>query len=122
MPSHNECLAHLSDTARDDYLAGLAPGADIDHRGTSFSQPLLDAFLNAVRDPTSTHPRLGTADFDSATFKDDADFDSATFEGNAWFATATFEGVASFRWATFNRNTGFESATITEFFRVGSAV
>ncbi|MFI9549548.1 hypothetical protein ACIHAR_37545 [Streptomyces sp. NPDC052016] len=31
------CLDHLSDTDRDAYLASLAPGADIDHRGTCFN-------------------------------------------------------------------------------------
>lgn len=51
VPGHTACLAHLADTDRDAYLAGLAPGASIDHRGTTFTDALLTALLNALRDP-----------------------------------------------------------------------
>ncbi|MFF3359535.1 hypothetical protein ACFYWN_44840 [Streptomyces sp. NPDC002917] len=48
VPGQTACLAHLSDTDRDAYLTGLAPGADIDLCGTPFTQPLLQA---SVRHP-----------------------------------------------------------------------
>jgi hypothetical protein len=41
VPGHTVCLAHLTDTERTAYLTGLAPSADIDHRGTPFTQGLL---------------------------------------------------------------------------------
>lgn len=41
VPGHTACLAHLADPDRDTYLSGLVPGSDIDHRGTTFTEPLL---------------------------------------------------------------------------------
>lgn len=32
VPGHTACLAHLTDADRDTYLAGLTPGANVDHR------------------------------------------------------------------------------------------
>jgi hypothetical protein len=93
-------------------LAGLAPGTDIDHRGTPFTEALLDALLAALRDPATGHPRLGVAGFGSATFHGDAWFMSATFQGVAGFGSATFQGVAGFGSATFERDAAFDSATI----------
>ncbi|MFI9772133.1 pentapeptide repeat-containing protein [Streptomyces sp. NPDC052415] len=122
VPGHTACLAHLANADRDAYLAGLTPGTSINHRGTTFTETLLSALLNALRDPATGHPRLGGAWFDSATFEGDARFESATFEGDVWFVSATFEGNTGFRsatfkgdaWfmsATFKGSTGFESAT-----------
>ncbi|MGY5099473.1 pentapeptide repeat-containing protein [Streptomyces sp. 900105245] len=119
---HTACLAHLTDTERDTYLAGLTAGDSVDHRGTTFTEFLLDALLNALRDPATGWPRLGAArfewaiferdaDFESVTFERDADFDSATFEHDADFMSATFEGPARFGTATFEGPAGFESAT-----------
>ena len=111
VPGHTACLAHLSDADRGAYLARLTPGTDIDHRGTSFTGPLLDALLDALRDPATGHPRLGKARFESATFHGDAWFESATFHGDAWFGSATFHGVAGLVSATFQSGAGFVSAT-----------
>ncbi len=58
VPGHTACLAHLADADRDAYLAGLTPGARIDHRGTTFTESLLIALLNALRDPASRLPPL----------------------------------------------------------------
>ncbi|MGW1765015.1 hypothetical protein ACWCQL_13190 [Streptomyces sp. NPDC002073] len=63
---HTVCLAHLSDTDRNTYLASLAPGAYVDHRGTPFTEPLLASLLQALRDPTTQDPHLGSAWFDKA--------------------------------------------------------
>ncbi|NUH42867.1 pentapeptide repeat-containing protein [Streptomyces samsunensis] len=111
VPGHIACLAHLADADRDAYLAGLTPGTDIDHSGTTFTQPLLDALLDALRDPATGNPRLGDARFDRATFQGDARFDRATFQGDARFDRATFQGHAGFDFATFKRDARFESAT-----------
>ncbi|KND44194.1 pentapeptide repeat-containing protein [Streptomyces stelliscabiei] len=111
---HTACLAHLSDADRDAYLAGLAPGASIDHRGTTFTESLLNALLNALRNPATGHPDLGDAGFEAATFKDAAVFDSATFERAAVFDSATFKGDAMFDSATFKGAARFESATFKD--------
>ncbi|MFF6981305.1 pentapeptide repeat-containing protein [Streptomyces sp. NPDC008343] len=100
----------MADAERDAYLSGLTPGARIDHRGTPFTHPLLDALLNALRDPASGHPRVGSARFEWATFHDDAHFESTTFEGNARFEAVTFHRGAWFRSARFRLVTGFNSA------------
>ncbi|MEU9671629.1 pentapeptide repeat-containing protein [Streptomyces bobili] len=121
VPGHTACLAHLAGTDRDAYLAGLTPGASIDHRGTTFTASLLDALLNALRDPATGHPRLGEARFGSATFEDDAGFGSATIEGDAEFGSATFEDDALFHSTTFKRNAGFHSATFKGHAWFGSA-
>ncbi|MEV6594170.1 pentapeptide repeat-containing protein [Streptomyces acidicola] len=132
-PGHTACLAHLTDIDRDAYLAGLSSGNDIDHRGTPFTQLLLNALLDALRDPATGHPHLGIARFDSATFAGAAQFNSATFTGLAdfnratfedlawfpsatfkdsvWFISASFQGAAGFSSATFEETAGFDSAT-----------
>jgi hypothetical protein len=115
IPGHTECLAHLADADRDAYLAGLTPGTDIDHRGTPFTESLLNALLNALRDPATGHPRLGFAGFGSATFQGNVGFGSATFDDVARFEAATFQGIAQFREATFHRTALFESTTFEDF-------
>ncbi|MEH0554784.1 pentapeptide repeat-containing protein [Streptomyces sp. B21-101] len=92
---HTTCIAHLGGPERDAYLAGLAPGAHIDHRGTQFTKSLLDALLTPLRAPATGHPHLDRALFESATFKDNTRFESATFEGDSEFESATFERAVS---------------------------
>ncbi|MEU1466322.1 pentapeptide repeat-containing protein [Streptomyces sp. NPDC005727] len=101
----------MADSDRDAYLASLTPGTDIDHRGTPFTEPLLGALLDAVRDPVTGHPRLNGAQFNGATFEGVARFGSATFEGAARFESATFEGGAAFTSAIFKDVAWFMSAT-----------
>lgn len=110
VPGHAVCLAHLSDVHRDAYLATLAAGSDIDHRGTTFTRPLLDALLNALRDAATGHPRLGATQFDSAVFEGFASFRSVIFEGDAGFQSATFKSSAHFAAATFKHSAEFGSA------------
>ncbi|MEW1912343.1 pentapeptide repeat-containing protein [Kitasatospora sp. NPDC085895] len=110
VPGHTACLAHLTDPDRDAYLAGLAPGTNIDHRGTPFTENLLDALLQALRDPGTGRPRLGDARFDDATFSDVAGFGRAMFTGDAWFDRATFSGLAWFKDATFSGDARFSGA------------
>ncbi|MDX2815742.1 pentapeptide repeat-containing protein [Streptomyces sp. PA03-5A] len=132
VPGHTACLAHLADADRDAYLAALTPGSDIDHRGTNFTASLLNALLNALRDPATGNARIGTsmfgaatfeggAGFGAATFEGDASFESATFEGDAWFRSVIFEGGAWFLSATFKGDASFESATFKGDTRFRSA-
>ncbi|WP_331737414.1 pentapeptide repeat-containing protein (plasmid) [Streptomyces sp. NBC_00984] len=102
VPGHTACLAHLTDTDRDAYMTGLTPGADIDHRGTPFTEDLLNRLLTAVRDPATTYPHLGEARFESAQFTGDARFDWTRFSGNAWFDEARFSGEVWFAAARFS--------------------
>ncbi|MGY5015077.1 pentapeptide repeat-containing protein [Streptomyces sp. 900105755] len=121
VPGHTACLAHLADADRDGYLDGLTPGADIDHRGVSFTEPLLDALLDALLDPATGHPRLGEARFDSATFQGDTRFVRATFQGHARFGSAAFQGLAWFDSATFQGLAQFESASFQGYAHFDSA-
>ncbi|MFF5185859.1 pentapeptide repeat-containing protein [Streptomyces sp. NPDC000345] len=108
---HTACLAHLTDTDRDAYLAGLTPGADMDHRGTPFTEPMLDALLDALRDPATGHARLGNTRFASASFQGDASFESASFHGSVSFASAIFHNTAVFISASFHNGASFASAS-----------
>ncbi|MCX4682712.1 pentapeptide repeat-containing protein [Kitasatospora purpeofusca] len=116
------CLAHMPPTDRAAYLATLAPGSDIDLRGTTIDGPLLNDILTACIDPAVGKPCFGRANFaavtftgiprfGSATFTDDTYFDSATFTKDAWFDSATFTRDANFRSATFAHAAHFRSAT-----------
>ncbi|MEW2078923.1 pentapeptide repeat-containing protein [Streptomyces sp. NPDC013433] len=103
-------MAHLTDTARTDYLTGLAPGADIDHRGTPFTQDLLEALLHALHDPSTGKRSLGRALFTGAQFFGEANFIGAQFSGDAWFDGAQFSGDARFSRAQFSGDTRFSRA------------
>ncbi|GAA2944649.1 pentapeptide repeat-containing protein [Streptomyces enissocaesilis] len=107
------CPAHLGAGDRTAYLARLVPGADIDHRGTPFTEHLLGTLLSAVRDPVTGRPHLGNALFDDATFTGGAGFDGVTFAGDAGFRRAVFAGDAGFRRAVFAGDAGFRDAMFT---------
>ncbi|MFF9340186.1 MULTISPECIES: pentapeptide repeat-containing protein [unclassified Streptomyces] len=106
---HTVCLAHLTAADRDAYLAGLGPGSRVDHRGTTFTAPLLAALLDALRTPAGAL-RLGSADFGSAVFESDVRFDAAVFEGDASFEQAEFRGVALFHSTCFKGDAGFRAS------------
>ncbi|MGW1926519.1 pentapeptide repeat-containing protein [Streptomyces massasporeus] len=107
VPGHTACLAHLNDADRTSYLAGLSPGVDIDHCGTPFTEDLLTQLLNALTDPTTHNPHLGTAKFDGALFTGTAGFEQAQFTGTAGFDRAEFSGGAMFRGAQFSGDARF---------------
>ncbi|MGR6998858.1 pentapeptide repeat-containing protein [Yinghuangia aomiensis] len=114
---HPQCLAHLTPADRAAHFAALAPGADVDHRGTTIDQLLLPALLTALDDSATGRPHLGGARFDGATFSDDAVFDGATFIRGARFNDVTFSGVAGFGDATFPRYAGFGNVTFAGYAR-----
>ncbi|MFE4663448.1 pentapeptide repeat-containing protein [Streptomyces sp. NPDC056716] len=136
IPGGSGCLAHVPDADRDAYLAGLAPGADIDHQATEFTPELLALLLDALRDPGTAQPVLGTARFDGARLAhanfagarfsgpagfEDAEFagkgtfDAAEFDGPATFAHARFSGPASFSGAHFARDAVFIDVRVSGF-------
>ncbi|MFG2233599.1 pentapeptide repeat-containing protein [Streptomyces sp. NPDC048723] len=107
-------MAHLEEAGRAAYLAVLAPGADLDHRGTRLSQRLLGELLSALYDDPSDEVRIGTARFEGATFTSRAWFESVTFTGDANFHEATFTGTAEFRSATFASDAWFQKVTFAD--------
>jgi len=54
------------------------------------------------------------ANFENATFKEEAWFENATFKEGAWFENATFKGEASFLTATFKGGASFLRTTFEE--------
>ncbi|MER6010117.1 pentapeptide repeat-containing protein [Streptomyces bluensis] len=110
VPGHTTCLAHLDDTNRNAYLTGLNPGADVDHRGTLFTPPLLQSLLQALHDPVTQQCRFGEAVFDQAQFAGGARFYQAQFSGDAWFRAAEFSGLAVFNRARFSSLARFYQA------------
>ncbi|MEU9554395.1 pentapeptide repeat-containing protein [Streptomyces fumanus] len=112
--SRPACLAHLREDERSAYLAALAPGADIDHRGTPFTTELLDRLLSALRDPDAGHVHIGDAGFDGAAFLGDARFSEATFSGIARFDGASFSGEARFGGVRFSGDAGFPQAAFSD--------
>ncbi|KOX27013.1 metal transporter [Streptomyces sp. NRRL F-4707] len=116
-----ECLAHLSGTDRSAYLAGLQPGADLDHRGTRFSEALLSELLGALVNSATNRPHLGNVRFDEVDFDGRAEFNEATFDGVADFKSAVFHSIASFHLAKFNGLTRFDRATFDVAWFIGAA-
>ncbi|KUL42893.1 pentapeptide repeat-containing protein [Streptomyces regalis] len=90
--SYTACLAHLNNAERAAHLASLSPGADLDHRGTPFTQSLLDELLAPLRDPGSGRARVGEASFDEVRFTGDAELEGIDFGGFCSFASAVFGG------------------------------
>lgn len=118
---HTACLAHLSEAERDTYLAGLAPGADIDHRGTPFTEELLDQLIRALCDHTTGKPKMGTAKFNGAQFSSDVRFDEVQFSGDAWFDGAQFSGDARFPQVRFSGDAWFRGAQFSSDAQFGGA-
>ncbi|MEU8432881.1 pentapeptide repeat-containing protein [Streptomyces sp. NPDC029216] len=93
---HTACLAHLPDAERLAYLAGLRPGADVDHRGTHFTEELVSALLAALTDPSTRKPRIGQARFEEAVFGGGVCFDLVEIDGDVVFDGAEISGDVSF--------------------------
>lgn len=109
---HTACLAHLSGTDRSAYLADLRPGADLDHRGTCFTEELLSELLTAHTEPSTLKPRLGQARFERATFRGDARFDLVEIDSDALFDGAKIAGDISFNQAEISGRALFRQVKI----------
>jgi hypothetical protein len=103
----------MDETDRAAYLAALAPGDAVDHRGTTFTANLLTQLLAALHDPATGRPRLGTARFDGATFTGTARFDEATFSADARFDGAVFSADTTFVRAMFSADARFFGVTFS---------
>jgi hypothetical protein len=105
------CWEHQSRNDEANALARIAPGADLDLRGTTVTSELLKRILDRFRD-SKDHDRLniGVARCMAASFNDAADFDEAIFRRHAGFAGATFGDVASFAGARFKGPADFADA------------
>ncbi|SFB98935.1 pentapeptide repeat-containing protein [Streptomyces aidingensis] len=115
------CLAHLPEPQRTEYLGSLAPGADLDLRGTVLTPELLTALLTALRDPAARRPLIGTARFDGARFTGPADFGGARFTGDAWFPGVRFEDEMSLAGAEFGGDAWFHGARFARTAGFGGA-
>ncbi|MEU5257212.1 pentapeptide repeat-containing protein [Streptomyces longwoodensis] len=102
----------MSDADRVVYIAGLQPGADIDHRGTPFTEELLSELLAPLRDPVSGRPCLGCAKFNEAKFSGNATFESTDFRGDADFSMVEIRGDARFEWGDIRGKAAFGGAKI----------
>lgn len=71
LPGRLRCLTHVSAVERAEYLHALRPGSEVDLRGTTFSDDLLDQLLPALREPGVRQVRTGQALFDRARFTGD---------------------------------------------------
>ena len=111
---HATCLAHLDDAQRVAHHAALSPGADLDHRGTPFTQSLLDGLLAAPRDPVSGRHLVGRAQFDEAHFSGDVQFDQVDFADVASFGRARFDGGVCFRATRFGADARFGEMVAAE--------
>ncbi|CAL9602289.1 pentapeptide repeat-containing protein [Streptomyces sp. enrichment culture] len=110
---YGACLAHLDTARRAAYLASLAPGADLDHRGTPFTQDLLDDLLTRLRDPATGRHRVGNVDLDEARFGGDTRFHRVDFTGVSSFGGAAFDSGVLFVRCRFEGDVRFGEAAVT---------
>ncbi|MFH8566858.1 pentapeptide repeat-containing protein [Streptomyces sp. NPDC017993] len=101
-------------------MATLSSGADIDHRGTPFTEDLLTELLRAVTDPSTNRPCLGDAWFVGARFEGPAMFADVTFGGHARFDEATFEDEVYFTEAKFSCEARFAETTFETAWFIGA--
>ncbi|MFF0183496.1 pentapeptide repeat-containing protein [Streptomyces sp. NPDC005244] len=112
-------MAHAAPADRIQYLAELGQGSNVDHRGTEFTQELLNDLCSAVKHPLGGPPRFGVGDFREATFSEYATFGSASFQGGALFSEAIFSDECQFWDSTFKEIADFSGTTFTGFARFG---
>ncbi|MCX4629804.1 pentapeptide repeat-containing protein [Streptomyces sp. NBC_01443] len=103
-------MAHLSEEDQDDYFASLAPGCEIDLRGTELSERLFGRLLEALRDPGNEDIRFGESKFTRTHFTGGVDLQSATFEKSVIFSSAIFSADVDFRSTSFLGDANFNSA------------
>ncbi|MYS69587.1 pentapeptide repeat-containing protein [Streptomyces sp. SID5926] len=109
---YNECFAHLDAGDRAGFLTTLSPGADVDVRGVTFTEALLNELVGALRPSGSSKAHFGEGLFNEArftgrvhlwaTFDGQADFSDAQFLTSCEMGSVTFNGSAIFTRAVFN--------------------
>ncbi|MBT2446545.1 pentapeptide repeat-containing protein [Streptomyces sp. ISL-43] len=126
------CLAHLAPDEQAAQLREFRPGGDVDLRGTTFADGLLERLLHHLRDPSTGHVRMGAAAFERAHFVDEwstvgaefddrTSFDRAVFDERAGFESSRFKGTASFGRTVFRRGGAFDGSTFDRDARFGRA-
>ncbi|WP_179272544.1 pentapeptide repeat-containing protein [Streptomyces sp. XY006] len=113
---HGRCLTHADSSQKDAFLASLSPGGNLDLRGTTVSEQLLDEVLHRFYDPTRQHKRFGDVDLTEAVIDGNANYGHSHFEGTAVFFMATFQDGAKFNDAVFNAYVSFENAILKDAF------
>jgi hypothetical protein len=108
--SYGRCWAHLSAEELRQALGSLAPGKNLDLRGTTLDGKLLRQILSAFRDPQAGELLIGDASFQNSRINSDAPFGGAVFNGPARFFEAKFGGKADFYGAKFKDYAGFNGA------------
>jgi uncharacterized protein YjbI with pentapeptide repeats len=91
-------------------LCSLAPGQDLDLRGTTVDEWRLGQILRAFQQPQSGRLLIGDASLQNAEIEGDAPFGDAIFAGPARFFGAKFGGKADFYGAEFKDYAGFNGA------------
>ncbi|MFJ9749796.1 pentapeptide repeat-containing protein [Streptomyces chartreusis] len=119
VPGFERCLVHLDTDDRQTYFAGLTSGGDVDHRGTHFSESLLDELVAAVT-VSSGRAVFRKALFDEAVFDGDVDLSEAIFHGEAAFRRARFKGKALFTRADFRDISSFRKGVFEGSAHFGS--
>lgn len=109
--AQTHCLAHLDMRGRREALAALGPGADLDVRGTRFTDELLRDLLTALQSDGVTI--LGAVKFSGARFEGEVDLRGARFQGPALFEDAVFVAGAVFNGAMFTDQARFDGAHFT---------
>jgi hypothetical protein len=106
-----KCLAHAPDEQRNAALKQLGETGEIDARGVSITEELVEQILAAALHDPDNRPTFRAARFDEATFQGTAEFDGATFDYAPVFDRAIFQSGASFNGAKFRDITSFDRTT-----------
>jgi uncharacterized protein YjbI with pentapeptide repeats len=121
LASFGRCWAHLSPDELRQALSSLAPGKNLDLRGTTLDGSLLGQILSAFRDPHSGELLIGDASLDNARINGKASFQGSVFSGNARFLGAEFSGEANFCGAEFKADAWFNDAKFKDYVDFGNA-
>ena len=119
--SFGRCWAHLSPEELRQALSSLAPGKNLDLRGTILDGRLLGQILRAFRDPHSRELLIGDASFENTRINGEVSFEDAVFNGNARFLETEFGGTAHFYGAEFKADAWFNHTNFRGYVDFGHA-
>ena len=102
------CLAHLTSEEFHDAVGRLREGAPLDARNVEVRADRMAELLEAL--VIDDIPRIASADFRDATFRDDLTIIDATFTGETRFDRATFDGDVVFETVIFEGDAVFDDA------------
>jgi hypothetical protein len=103
------CWEHLEPDQRSDALEALAPGKDLDLRGTAVRADVLAEILDRLRERPGDSIRIGEARCERAIFVDEVSFANVTFSRAVSFKYARFTGGVAFTKAAFADNADFSA-------------